>query len=305
MTSSDTNQEQEQEQDGLVFRGRKLEADTDIYSFNTWDDVEWTEERQQAVSDAIAAQLAAASTDPSQVDRVMEEAGARWNWFYKHHSRWFFKDRQWLPAEFPELFSASVEAVWEVGCGAGNTLFPLLKHHKNLYPNKRMKIWACDVSEEAVQLVKSFRDFDSAAVEAFVYDANSAQPPPSIPESSLDAITCIFVLSALNPSRLCDVIHMFHKLLKPNGILLIRDYAWGDLAQTRLKPDRVVARDGSVYTRGDGTAVHFFKDGEIALLASGLFTIAQDYTDRRLIVNRKRKLEMFRCWTQVKLIKLE
>jgi tRNAThr (cytosine32-N3)-methyltransferase len=288
-----------------VFRGRHLSPSADPFSFNTWDDVEWTEERQQAIDEAIAKQLAQAAPDTGAVARVMSDAGSRWDHFYKNHNRWFFKDRQWLSSEFPELFSEGVRVVWEVGCGAGNTLFPLFKHHA-LVNQRPITVHACDVSEEAVNLVKSFREYKPDYMNVFVFDANTGTLPESIGEGTVDAITSIFVLSALDPANLPSVFAAFWRALRPGGILLIRDYAWGDLAQTRLRPERVVSPDGSLYTRGDGTAVHFFRASEFDELAGNFgFRVTQNYTDRRLIVNRKRRLEMFRSWIQVKMIKPE
>lgn len=285
-----------------VFRGRTLGDGADVYSFNTWDDVPWDAEREAAVEAAIADQLGRACSTRT-VGAVMSEAQARWNWFYEHHARWFFKDRNWLPSEFPELFSirgvADPLAVLEVGCGAGNTVFPLARYHRE--KGSSVFIHACDVSDKAVQLVREFREYDPSKMSVFQADV-SASPLDSVEDGTLDVITCIFVLSALDPDVLCSVLAVLKGKLKRGGMLLVRDYARGDLTQLRLKPDRVVS--GEVYTRGDGTAVHFFTGSEFDTLAhaQGL-RVVQNYTDRRLIVNRKRQLQMYRCWIQVKLLK--
>jgi hypothetical protein len=83
-------------------------------------------------------------------------ADAYWDAFYSNHAHRFFKDRHWLPIEFPELFPcwedsplvsfshsqshpeaepqqdqqpghgiSKVVRIFEIGCGVGNTLIPV------------------------------------------------------------------------------------------------------------------------------------------------------------------------------------
>lgn len=71
------------------------------------------------------------------------KANEQWNKFYSIHENKFFKDRNWLFTEFPELIfdnesakpssSSSLDervAVLEVGCGVGNTVFPIIRCNK-------------------------------------------------------------------------------------------------------------------------------------------------------------------------------
>uniref|UniRef100_A0A7N0UDA2 Methyltransferase-like protein n=1 Tax=Kalanchoe fedtschenkoi TaxID=63787 RepID=A0A7N0UDA2_KALFE len=80
-----------------------------------------------------------------------------WDKFYKRHNNKFFKDRHYLEKDWGSYFSqesddasSSGKVVLEVGCGAGNTVYPLLAGFPGLF------VHACDFSPEAISLVKVF-----------------------------------------------------------------------------------------------------------------------------------------------------
>ncbi|KAL3330228.1 hypothetical protein AABB24_034202 [Solanum stoloniferum] len=82
-------------------------------------------------------------------DKYEKDAKKYWDIFYKRHQDKFFKDRHYLDKEWGQYFSGTDEKViLEVGCGAGNTIFPLLATIPNIF------VHACDFSPRAVNLVK-------------------------------------------------------------------------------------------------------------------------------------------------------
>ena len=247
----------------------------------------------------------------------LNNAAKKWDVFYNNHERWFFKDRQWLRGEFRELFyDTEIEQlekndfylykaagrIMEIGCGAGNTVFPIWKERKE--DPTLQHIYACDFAPKAVDLVKSYRDYSADKMTAFVHDLSSTVQfsEEGIPEASLDAVTAIFVLSALNPVDLGDAFKKIFVSLRPGGLLLFRDYARYDLTQLRLKPGRLI--DDDFYFRGDGTTVFFFTEQKLRELAAAAGLIVLECrNDRRIITNRQRKIKMYRNWIQAKFMR--
>jgi tRNAThr (cytosine32-N3)-methyltransferase len=230
----------------------------------------------------------------------MSNPAKYWNMFYKNNRDNFFKDRKWLRVEFPELYTATqADAgpvnILEVGCGAGNTLFPVLEANENPH----LHITGVDFSSKAVEIVKESPAFvASKNAHAAVWDL--AQPDGILPEGvephSQDIIVMIFVFSALAPDQWKQAVTNLKKLLKPEGHLLFRDYGRYDLTQVRFKGGRLL--DENFYIRGDGTRVYFFTEEELHEIFGTTFKTVKVATDRRLMVNRQRKLKMYRIWLQ-------
>ncbi|CDO68799.1 hypothetical protein BN946_scf184805.g8 [Trametes cinnabarina] len=156
--------------------------------------------------------------------------------------------------------------VAEIGCGAGNAVFPLLEANKN--PHLTLK--AYDYSSHAVKLVQNNPLYLSpplGTIEAAVWDLTSSELPPGLEPGSVDIITLVFVMSALHPREWANAVSNTHKLLKPGGLVLMRDYGRYDLTQLRFKGGRLL--DDNFYIRGDKTRVYFFELDELALLWTG------------------------------------
>eukprot|EP00198_Chlamydomonas_reinhardtii_P008377 XP_001697714.1 predicted protein [Chlamydomonas reinhardtii] len=81
-------------------------------------------------------------------DRYEAQAGKYWDMFYRRNTTKFFKDRHYLHKEFPDL-AAGPATLLEVGCGVGNTVFPLLEI------NPALRVHCCDFATSAIELVRS------------------------------------------------------------------------------------------------------------------------------------------------------
>ncbi|KAJ5129014.1 tRNA(Thr) (cytosine(32)-N(3))-methyltransferase [Penicillium atrosanguineum] len=306
--------------DPFQFGSRYLEKGDDVFEFNAWDHVEPDDEFKAYAEGQYEKQRAAPVTDFDK-NRFNQDPAKWWNLFYKNNTENFFKDRKWLRQEFPVLAEAP-QVVLEVGAGAGNTAFPLIRNNEN----DHLKVHACDFSKYAVKVMRESEHYNEKYMVADVWDV-AAEPdengdylPPGLTEGSVDVVILIFIFSALNPVQWNRALHNVYRVLKPGGRVLFRDYGRGDLAQVRFKKGRYMGEN--FYVRGDGTRVYFFdKDQLIQMwsrwtLEKGLqvdtestaetlpaepdapFEVVHMGIDRRLLVNRSSKLKMYRCWMQ-------
>ncbi|XP_038635086.1 tRNA N(3)-methylcytidine methyltransferase METTL2 [Scyliorhinus canicula] len=201
----------------------------------------------------------------------------------------------------PELLDADYSGasgtfrILEVGCGVGNTVFPILQTNND----PGLFVYCCDFSSAAVELVKLNSGYERSRCLAFVHDLCDPQANYPMPNESLDIIILIFVLSAIHPDKMQAVVKRLSQLLKPGGMLLFRDYGRYDMAQLRFKKGRCLSEN--FYVRGDGTRVYFFTPGELdEFFTSANLEKVQNLVDRRLQVNRGKQLTMYRVWIQCK-----
>ncbi|CCC08868.1 unnamed protein product [Sordaria macrospora k-hell] len=299
--------------DPFQVRNLALQEQDDVFEFNAWDHVETDDAYKEYAEQQYEMQRNAPVSDFDK-HRFNSDPAKWWNQFYKNNTANFFKDRKWLQQEFPILDKVASEGygpctLLEIGAGAGNTAFPILSKNKN----PELKIHACDFSKKAVEVMRSHEAYNTDQMQADVWDVAGDELPPHLGENSVDVALMVFIFSALSPLQWKKAVENVYRVLKPGGEVCFRDYGRGDLAQVRFKKGRYL--DENFYIRGDGTRVYFFEKDELADIWSGkLFTkdsevedasepdirfVIEDLgVDRRLLVNRAKKLKMYRCWLQ-------
>ncbi|XP_037647841.1 tRNA N(3)-methylcytidine methyltransferase METTL2 [Sebastes umbrosus] len=319
------------------FGTRFLTDPRQVFQHNAWDNVEWTEEQEASAKKKVLENNQPLPQEKQE--EYDNQANEFWNSFYTVHENRFFKDRHWLFTEFPELApqcslnpesrlevsgtddgqqesldqeqrredaalsqadgdvpgSSATYRILEVGCGVGNTVFPILKTNND----PGLFVYCCDFSSTAVELVKTNPEYDPERCFAFVHDLSDVEANYPVRDGTLDVIVLIFVLSALHPNKMQESISRLARLLKPGGVMLLRDYGRYDMAQLRFKKGRCLSEN--FYVRGDGTRVYFFTQDELHEMFSeaGLEKV-QNLVDRRLQVNRGKQLTMYRVWIQCK-----
>ncbi|OMO70681.1 Methyltransferase type 12 [Corchorus capsularis] len=258
--------------------------------------------------------IEAARRYPNLDEYYQKNACKFWDNFYKRHKNKFFKDRHYLEKDWGQYFSddahsSNGKVVLEVGCGAGNTIFPLVAAYPKVF------VHACDISPHAIALVKSHMEFKEDRVNAFVYDVTVNNLLKRINPSSVDVITLetylyalpvkgnayiktnivkqIFVLSAVSPYKMPLILQ---NIKRPGGHVLLRDYAVGDFAQVKLNNKNQMISEG-FYVRGDGTCSFYFSEDFLStLFLQAGFNTVDISTYCKQIKNHRRNVTMDRRW---------
>jgi len=335
------------------FGGRVLNEGDDVFKHNAWDNVEWGEEQESAARTAVE-EAASVRVDSDQAADFEDKADHYWDKFYGIHQNRFFKERNWLFTEFPDLapkYKAPIRVfksnetsgekcnvstndnvhedatecemnqfdadqvdelrkgetwfgqnssfrILEIGCGTGSTVYPILE----VNTDSSLMVYCCDLSQTAVNLVKEHKDYSQQRCFSFVCDVTQDWSEAPFQPNSLDVVTLIFVMSAIHPDKMADVASNIFKYVKPGGQVFFRDYGRYDMAQLRFKKGKCI--QDNFYVRGDGTRCYFFTQQEIEnIFVEAGFEQTQNIVDRRLQVNRGKKLKMYRVWIQAKFIK--
>lgn len=341
--------------DPFQFGSRILSSEDDVFAWNAWDHVDPSQD-SAFVSYATQQYTFQRENAASDWDRQRFNAEPEkwWDKFYGNNAANFFKDRKWLRQEFPILGLATGisheqllqeeaqvrteddeapvfdqdgstgpwNTILEIGAGAGNTAFPLIRQSRN----KDLMIHAVDFSKKAVEVMRNSELYDQNHIKASPWDMASAKLPEGLTPGSVDIVILVFAFSALSPKQWTSTIQNIWTLLRPGGEVCFRDYGRGDLAQVRFKKNRWLGEN--FYVRGDGTRVYFFEEDELRKIWQGqvdqavaealigeheaglsdpqieasipnmAFEILKLGTDRRLLVNRQKQLKMYRCWMQ-------
>lgn len=258
-----------------------------------------------------------------QRKRLDRDSKKNWNLFYKQNGNRFFKARYWSRSEFEELFGSKESAnsgkskryLLEVGCGCGDFVLPLLASNgisKNTESQGRVNfsddlfIYCCDISEKAIDIVLSdprYKELEATRIKAFVADITEARIvdhlSSKLDDNLMDYVSLVFVLSAIDPNRWKQAIANLHRIMKPEGLILFRDYAIHDKAMLRFKCESRIC--DQFYVRQDGTRAYFFKKEELIELfeQSGFECQSIVYVDRETI-NRASNERLIRRFIQAK-----
>ncbi|CAL8468566.1 g8106 [Coccomyxa elongata] len=231
---------------------------------------------------------------PHRIDQLEAGAAKYWELFYQRNGNRFFNDRHYLEKEVPDLIKGKLTLL-EAGCGVGNAILPLLE------ANADATAYACDFSQSAVEILRSHPLHHSGRVHAFVADVTADDLTSNVPEASVDFCTLIFVLSAIDPTKMAKVLQNIGKTLKVgSGRVLVRDYAEGDLAQARLAgPTKQQQLGDHFYVRGDGTRAFYFPEVMLVdLFRRNGFRCEDVHVHERQVENRAKALTMDRRWIQ-------
>ncbi|XP_071503082.1 tRNA N(3)-cytidine methyltransferase METTL6-like [Diadema antillarum] len=235
-------------------------------------------------------------------NKLEVEARKNWDLFYKRNSTNFFKDRHWTTREFEELIAATEQgnpkltSLLEVGCGVGNTVYPLKSANPGLF------IHCCDFSPRAVQFVKEHPDYDATRVNAFQCDITSEELTNHVKPEVVDLVTMFFVLSAIHPDKMVQSLKNIYKVLGPDGLVLFRDYGLYDHAMLRFSKGHKIS--DHFYVRQDGTRAYYFTTEYLRDIfhQAGFDEVVNEYVYRET-VNKKEGLSVPRVFVQSKFCK--
>lgn len=236
-----------------------------------------------------------------QACKLEENAQKYWDQFYKRNGTNFFKDRHWTTREFKELLgdipnkNNETIRMLEIGCGVGNLLFPLIEE------GSEMEFYACDFSPRAIEFVQNHELYKNNKIYAFRSDLTKDELYEHL-KKEMDLVTLVFVLSAIHPDKFSECLKNIHRVLKPGGIVLFRDYGVNDMTQIRFKPGHKIF--DNFYMRQDGTRSYFFQLDELKelFLSNGFEEIIVSYIETKT-VNKKEGIDVPRVFVQGKFMK--
>lgn len=256
------------------------------------------------------------------VQRYEDEAARYWDQFYTRNADRFFKDRHYLGKEWSELKPQDEDGgdddgatderaevsslcagddelvLLEAGCGAGNTMLPLMR------ANPRLRVYAFDFAEVAVRLVQADPLYETGRIVAVVGDLTAGELPAALAGCKAHLCTLMFVLSAISEPKMAASLRAISSGLRDGGLVLFRDYAEGDGAQQRLRQAKGAKQlDDSArfFVRQDGTRAYYFSVEQLCSMwtAAGFDVLRCEYSARQT-VNRQKGLTLERCFVTAK-----
>ena len=187
-----------------------------------------------------------------------------------------------------------------------------------LWANLNMRVVAVDCSPTAIAAVRANPEFDARRLRTHVVDASAPRSMVScVDDASVDAVTAVFFFSALTANGLRNAAEEIRRVLRPNGLLLFRDYARGDVktdASSRFVPGERIDENASLssssssneqtYRRSDGTLAVFFDEDELNDVFASVGLVGECEIITHSITNRKLGVTMDRKFVQGRFVRL-
>ena len=280
------NKEKEKEEEEIYEEGHYPKKEYEYVH-----DFEWNDELEKEAIEIIKEN----NENVESLEEFLDIQNKNWEKFYKFNKTNFFKDRHYILEEFNELKNDKREKITllDMGCGVGNSFYPLIVRVPNLYIN------AFDFSKRAINMSKTHPLYEKEKHRINVYDLDLVKD--DIPNKNNDYGILMFVLSAIKPEEHEKVVEKISKVINKGGILYFRDYARYDMAQIRFAKRKKNKVGDNLYMRKDKTLSYFFDKNEIENLFKKYgFSSVNSNLICRLIENRKEKKKMHRLWLQIK-----
>ena len=280
------NKEKEKEEEEIYEEGHYPKKEYEYVH-----DFEWNDDLEKEAIEIIKEN----NENVESLEEFLDIQNKNWEKFYKFNKTNFFKDRHYILEEFNELKNDKREKITllDMGCGVGNSFYPLIVRVPNLYIN------AFDFSKRAINMSKTHPLYEKEKHRINVYDLDLVKD--DIPNKNNDYGILMFVLSAIKPEEHEKVVEKISKVINKGGILYFRDYARYDMAQIRFAKRKKNKVGDNLYMRKDKTLSYFFDKNEIENLFKKYgFSIVNSNLICRLIENRKEKKKMHRLWLQIK-----
>ena len=125
-------------------------------------DFEWNEDLEKEALEIINEN----NENVESLEEFLDTQNKNWEKFYKFNKTNFFKDRHYILEEFLELKNDKRDKITllDMGCGVGNSFYPLLTRLPNLYVN------AFDFSKRAVNMAKTHPMYEKEKYRINLYD---------------------------------------------------------------------------------------------------------------------------------------
>ena len=274
-----------------------------------WTTDSWTPAEEKAAQDVLALHADKCQISPALKRQLPSDTQA-WDRFYQQHQTNFFKDRHYLATAFPNEFTSPEpvkRTLVEIGCGVGNTLLPLIEdtERPEKLQNRKIEwtVYGVDLSAVAIALLKQDARFQRAAGRAWAGVADLVRDGlPTVCHGQADVATLLFCLSAVAPDHHVAAARHAAQALRPNGVLVLRDYGRYDQAELQLAVQRGKRLAPGYYVKHDQTKCYYFSTQDLRRLfveQLGLEELENGYIQRQY-VNRGDGTRRRRVWVQAR-----